>query len=692
MKSLLKKMTLEEKLGQLVQIGPAYFVRDLVAEQYGPAIKLGLNKNQIFTVGSVLGIGSPEEMIAVQKAYLKESRLKIPLVFMADIIHGYRTIFPVPLALASSFNEKLFYQMARISAEEASSSGVHVTFSPMADISRDPRWGRVVECFGEDPFLSYLFAYQMVKGYQTDQLKAENALASCVKHFAGYGASEAGRDYNTVNLSFYDLKQYYLAGYKGAIDAGAKLTMSAFNVLEGVPCSMNEVLLKDILRKELSFKGVVISDYNCVLETIAHGVSKNEYEAAVNCFKAGIDIEMASATYIKELHQAFSSKKLAIKLLDEAVLRVLKLKADLGLFENPYKGANRVKHDEVVFSKDHLDIALNASLESIVLLKNKKDLLPLKNDAKVFLAGPNMDENNFDGPWHWHGSKTREKSLKELLKANSTKIEDADYIIYFGGEKGNESGEARSKSDISFPLKQLNEIKALKKYNKKIILLVASGRPLVLTEVKKEVDSILLVWFLGTMATLAIKKTLFGVSNPSAKLPMSFPRSCGQIPIYYNHLPTGRPTGFTDDEYTSKYIDEKNDPLYPFGYGLSYTKFRFKNIKIKQTEFKTLDKIRISLDVVNEGKYDGYEVIQIYVNQISGQVSRPVKKLKAIKKVFVEKNETKKVDIFLNPKDLFYYNQKGEKVFDYGCYKVFIGNSSSDTKEEFLINFSGDNL
>lgn len=692
MRNLLKKLSTKEKLGQLVQIAPFFYIRDLKDELYGPSVELGLSKDEIFMTGSVLGIGNPEEMIEVQKKYLETSKHKIPLVFMADIIHGYETIFPIPLALAGSFNEDMIKRVAEISATEAQTSGIHVTFSPMGDISREPRWGRIMESFGEDPHLNYVMNYQMVKGYQGTNIKNEGNLAACFKHFAGYGLSEAGRDYNTVDLSEYNLKQYFSQGYLGAINAGAKMAMTSFNLFEGIPATMNNKLINKILREDFRFDGLVISDYNGIRETIVHGISENEKEAAINSFNGGLDIEMVSATYMRELTKLFDDKILDMNELDKKVLKVLEFKKELGLFDNPYKGASRLKHDELVLSKEHLDFALKVSNESIILLKND-NILPLNKSQKVAVLGPNTNERDLNGAWSWHGSRNTNKTLHEAIEEHNllTSLEQADVIIYYGGEHRGESGEAKSKQDINFNKDQLTEIIELKKYNKPIVLVNTSGRPNILTEVIKQTDALLQTWFLGTKGADAIYETLYGINNPSAKLPVTFPLNMGQIPIYYNHLPTGRPKTDNYNEYVSYYIDGSNKPLFPFGYGLSYTNFTYKDIKTNNLTIRNNKPATISVTIKNNTKVAGYEIVQLYIRDMFAKVSRPVKELKAFKKIWFEGLEEKVVSFEVNEEMLKYYDQKLIKRVDEGEFTVFVGTNSTETLELKISYIKGGN-
>lgn len=698
MKDLLERLTLQEKIGQLIQIAPFFYISDVDKNVFGPLLELGISEEEIFMTGSVLGIKDATEMIEVQKKYLEKSRHKIPLIFMADIIHGYQTIFPVPLAMAASFNEELVRKAARVSSIEAQTAGIHVTFSPMADLTRDPRWGRVVEGFGEDPYLNGVLAASMVKGYQHTGIDKKGNLASCVKHFAGYGLSEAGRDYNTVDISRLNLHQYYLSGYKKALDAGARLVMTSFNLIEGIPATTNKYLLRDLLREEYQFDGVVISDYDSLKETIEHGTSKDEKDAALKGIKAGLDIEMATAAYLRNLPTLVKENKVDVKLIDEAVLRVLELKKDLGLFDDPFKGASVLDEKRLVLSEQHQAVALEVALESAVLLKNDHEALPLNKALKIALVGNYASNKDTIGPWSWHGSPKDNASLDEVfsrytahLYVNDTcdikalderEMLNSDVIVVAVGEHRRESGEAHSKTNIRLSFEQESFIKALKRFNKKIILVLFNGRPLDLTPVVNEVDAMLETFFLGTKSSEAILMLLYNEANPSGKLPMSFPRSVGQIPVYYNHLNTGRPFKNDGNEYTSFYLDEKNDPLYSFGYGLSYSKFELSNLIIKNTIFNKGETIQLSIDVKNNSDIDGYEVIQVYIRDLVAEVSRPVKELKAFKKVMVKKHEMLRVYFELDDEAFKYVHPNLCYDSDEGDFIIFVGNSSTSVIDQ----------
>lgn len=687
---LLKSLSLDEKIGQLMMISPHLFIKDSDTEMMGPLKELGILKADIFKSGSVLGIGNAEEMIYVQKTYLEQSRHKIPLIFMADIIHGYETIFPVPLALASSFNDELLQMVARVSALEASTAGIQVTFAPMVDLVRDPRWGRVVESFGEDPYLMQRFAAAQVKGYQGDSVNKEGFIASCVKHFAAYGLAESGKDYNTVDLSRPNLFQNYLSGFKGAIDQGAKLVMTAFNIFEGVPATINEYLLQDVLRGKLNFKGTIISDYASLKETITHGVAPGEYEAAVAGVKAGLNIEMATALYIKNLKTALTKGDIKEFEIDALVMDVLQLKKDCGLFDNPYKGANLLKEQQIVRSKAHLNKALEVAEESIVLLKNE-NLFPIKKNTKIALLGCYANNPLINGPWSWHGSKHQNETLHHIFKDNFDvvymndttnldymKLNEADIILIAAGENEKDSGEAHSKANIKLPYDQEAFIKEIKsKTNKSIGLILFNGRPLDLSNIIDDVDALLECFFPGSMGAQAISNIVSGKINPSAKLTMSFPRSVGQIPIYYNHLPTGRPY-HPAGEYTSFYLDMDAAPLFPFGFGLSYSNFEYTNIKISTNTLTMKDKITLFVDVTNNSNIKGKEIIQLYIHDHFAAVSRPVKQLINFKKVLFEAQETKTIEFDITIEDLKYYDSNLNQRVDAGGFSLMVGPNSND--------------
>jgi beta-glucosidase len=697
-KKVLASLTIDEKIGQLAQLPPFFFIKDLKKEVSGPLAKLSITEEQVFSAGSVLGIGGPEEMKQVQDAYLAKSTHKIPLMFMADVIHGYKTIFPVPLAIASSWNPSLAKLASKVAAAEASSSGIHVTYAPMADLSRDPRWGRVMEGYGEDGLLAYRMAFAMTEGFQGESLLAEDSIAACVKHFAAYGAVEAGREYNTVDISRYALFNYFLKGYQGAIDAGARLVMTSFNTFEGKPATTNEYLLRHVLREFLNFKGVVISDYDSALETIEHRTSLDQRDVANQAIKAGLDIEMASTTYLKHLKQLIQDKVVPLKLLDEAVLRVLELKNDLGLFENPYKSMSVEKEKSLVYSHAHMDAALKVSLESIVLLKNANQTLPLKKGVKIALLGSHHNTGQLLGPWSWHGDRTLTQTIQSAMtpygvyfssavedleqysKEDLRRLKKADVIVLCTGELESMSGEAHSRANPVMFKHQTEFIKQLKAFGIPIVLVLVNGRPIVLTEVVSHVDAIVETYFLGTQSALAITKTLFGENNPSGKLTMSFPRSVGQIPLYYNHLNTGRPFNGDKKSYTSFYLDEDNEPLFPFGFGLSYTQFQYGTINVSSSLFTPKKPLVISLLVKNAGLLDGFETVQLYVSDLKSEVALPVRELKDFKKVWIKKGKVEKVEFTLTVDQLKYVHSNGDLTWDEGEFVIAVGSSSVHLK------------
>ncbi len=693
-KELLKSLTREEKIGQMLQIAPFFFVKHAHVEVAGHLKALNLTKKQIFEAGSVLGIGNGHEMIEVQEVFLKESRHKIPLLFMADIIHGYETIFPVPLGLASSFNPKLAKKVARISALEAATSGIHVTFSPMADLSRDPRWGRVVESFGEDPYLNGQFSSAMVQGYQGDDLKQENNLASCVKHYAAYGKSEAGRDYNTVDLSRLSLHYDHMEGYRKAIEAGARLIMTSFNVVDGIPSTVNKYLLRDVLRDLWHFTGVTITDYDSLHQVIAHGVAEDDLQAALRGIDAGLDIEMASTCYVNYLSELVDQGLVDETLIDDACLRILDLKEELGLFDNPYKHAHPERATQIVRSKEHLDSARKVAHESIVLLENRQ-VLPLKSGTKVALVGPYATNRETNGPWSWHGNNALNANLQEALNhdleiiyINSSEvisdyqtddfnvIEDADVVLYACGETIHESGEAHNRAKIALPRDQENLYHVLKKHAKKIVTIIFAGRPLILNELTSS-DALVYAWFPGSEGAYALSDLLLGRMNPSGKLPMSFPRHEGQIPLYYNHLNTGRPYDPTHrNPFTSYYLDVPNTPLYPFGYGLSYTSFELGSSMLSSNHMSLNETVELKVQIKNTGMMRGQEVVQLYIRDHFAWIARPIKELKAFQKVMLEPGEEVTLTFNIDKTMLGYYTQDGLFVVEPGHFDLMIGTDS----------------
>jgi len=705
-KKIFKNLTLKEKIGQMTQLPPNFFLGRTKVEVSGTQRNLNLVEEQVYTAGSILGIGGADEMIELQKNYLENATHQVPLMFMADVIHGYKTIFPVPIALASSFNLTLAALAARVSAKEAYTAGINVVFSPMCDLTRDPRWGRVVEGFGEDVYLTGEMAKAMVEGYTNNGLLGEGAVAVCIKHFAGYGASEGGRDYNTVDLSRLSLFRDYLPAYKKALDAGADLVMTSFNTLDGVPTTINPFLLKTVLRNMWGSKAVTIADYDALNQVIDHGAAESQIDAAIKGFKAGLDIELASSVYLNHLEKLVNDGYIKEKEIDEVVSRIIEIKIKLGLFENPYVGASEKKNSEIVLCKEHLENAKQAALESVILLENN-GVLPLAKTAKIALIGPYAKSRAVIGPWSWHGHHDLHTSLEEAFKknlvfvSNKTSIEDyskeeleiintADVCILALGEDAALSGEAHSRSDIHLPDNQEDFYYSIRQVASKLVVLVFGGRPLLLAGLKTT-DAMMMCWFLGSSSSEAIHDLLFGFSTPSGKLPISFPRNVGQIPVYYNHFNTGRPyRSNSHNMYLSKYIDVENTPLYPFGYGLSYCKFNYESLKLSVKSITDNDTLEIKVNIKNDSDFDGYEVVQLYIRDYIADVVRPVKELKQFKKLWFRKRETKTIKFELTKNDLVYLDDEGKARLESGKIAVFVGGSSDNClQEDFL--FTGGN-
>lgn len=699
-KKLLSEMTLEEKIGQLTQIRTSYYSNSNTLGT-GTVSKLKISKNQKWMVGSALGKLNADMMSKIQKEYLSNNRLGIPLIFMQDIVHGFKTIFPIPLAISCSWDEDLIEKTARVAAKEGSSSGFQVTFSPMVDVVRDPRWGRVIESFGEDTLLNSLFGAAMVRGYQNDDFMKKDTLISCVKHFAAYGAAEGGRDYNTVDISECRLRNEYFPPYYEAIKAGAKLIMSSFNVLNGVPVTSNTWLLREVLRKEWKYEGVVISDWGAVKELIPHGVAENSMDAAILALKAGIDIEMATTAYFEALPELCKDKNIE-ELLNDAVERILLLKNECGLFEDPFRGISPEKEKQTLLCNEFREIAREAASKSMVLLKNSH-LMPLDSNKSIALIGPYANNPSILGPWSLDGELNDVITIEQGLKNKNSKLQvvestsfcdipkvrineiiektqDAEVIVLALGEEEEKCGEAGSVSNIALPEAQIELLNSMQKLNKPIIVLLFNGRPLDLTNIIEKADAVLECWFPGTEGGNAIADVIYGDYNPSGRLTMSFPRAVGQIPVYYNSLATGRPKELLKNEkrYKSQYLDIPNEALFPFGFGLGYSQFRYDNFKISKNEFSRKETVICSINVTNNGEYTGKETVQLYMRDMVADISRPMKQLIRYKQITIDPNETKTVEFHISENDLCYWNSDNQYKSDEGLFEFTLGKDSSD--------------
>ncbi|MGD6871137.1 beta-glucosidase BglX [Sutcliffiella horikoshii] len=714
MESLLEQMTLEEKIAQLMQLA-TFFYKGAAGdgEITGPLEDMGISNDVVRNSGSVLGASGAWEVANIQLEHLAENRLGIPLLMMADIVHGFKTIFPVPLAIGCSWDTELAEKSAEIAAKEASVSGVHVTFAPMVDLVRDPRWGRVMESTGEDPYLNSVFAKAFVRGFQGEDLTNDtHRVAACVKHFAAYGAPEGGRDYNTVNMSERQLRESYLPAYKAALDEGCEMVMTAFNTVDGIPASGNKKLMRDLLREEWGFDGVMISDWGAVKELIPHGVAEDEREAALKGLEAGVDIEMMTACYAKNLKDLVESGELSEALVDESVLRILNLKNKLGLFENPYRGTSEELEKEVIMSAEHRHVAKELAIKSSVLLKNDQ-VLPLNKKQKIALIGPFAQNGDVLGPWSWQGSKEAAVQLYDgllaktseanLLVAQGSDIEaitdeqlteavetakGADVIILALGEASEMSGEGGCRADIRLPEAQLRLVAKIRELGKPVVTVLFNGRPLDLHGVIAESDALLEAWYPGTEAGSAIADLLFGDANPSGRLTMSFPYSVGQVPVYYNCFNTGRPQGENKQErYVTHYLDIPNEPLLPFGYGLSYTTFDYSDVSLSADSLTEDSSIDVTVNVTNTGERAGEETVQFYIRDLSGEIVRPLKELKGYEKVWLEPGETKQVTFTITEEQLRYYHSDLSFQSDKGKFHAMIGpNSNELTIKEFVLN------
>jgi len=720
--ALMKKMTLEEKIGQLNLPGSG----DIVTGQAGNS-DIG-KKIKEGKVGGLFNIKSVEKIKAVQKVAVEESRLKIPMLFGMDVIHGYETVFPIPLGLSCTWDMNLIERSARIAATEASADGINWTFSPMVDIARDPRWGRIAEGSGEDAYLGSQIAKAMVKGYQGNDYSKGKTILSCVKHYAMYGAAEAGRDYNTTDMSRVRMFNEYLPPYKAAVEAGAASMMASFNEVDGIPATANKFLMTDVLRKQWGFKGFVVTDYTGINEMIEHGLGDLQTVSA-KALNAGIDMDMVGEGFLTTLTKSLKEGKVTQAQIDLACRRILEAKYKLGLFEDPYRYCNEQRAKTEVFTQSNRNEARAIAAQSFVLLKNANNVLPLKKSGTIALIGPLADsKENMPGTWSvaakfsnsisvLNGLKDVVGDKAKILYAKGANIDadpafeeratmfgkslgrdnrpadiimkealdianQSDVIVAALGESAEMSGESSSRSDIQIPEVQKDLLKALLKTGKPVILVLFTGRPLVIKWENENVPAILNVWFGGSEAGHAIADVLFGDVNPSGKLSTTFPQNVGQVPIYYNHKNTGRPLadGKWFQKFRSNYLDVSNDPVYPFGFGLSYTNFNYSDVTVSSASLKGNQTLNASVTVTNTGKYDGKETVQLYIRDMVGSITRPVKELKGFQKIELKAGESKTVSFKITPEDLKFYNSDIKYDWEAGDFQILIGGNSRDVK------------
>lgn len=716
---LMGKMTLDEKVGQLnLEVTGAPTTGSVVNQGIEGKIKTG-------QIGGMFGIWGADKIRAIQDIAVKNSRLHIPLIFGLDVIHGHETIFPIPLGISATWDMALIEQSARIAAKEATAEGLNWVFSPMVDIARDPRWGRISEGSGEDPWYGSQVAKAMIHGYQQNNMKNPDAVMACVKHFALYGGAEAGREYNTVDMSLQKMYQDYLPPYKAALDAGAGSFMSSFNTINGMPATANKWLLTDLLRKQWGFKGFVVSDYTAVNELTNHGLGDLQMVSALS-LKAGLDMDMVGEGFLTTLKKSLQEGKITQQEIDQACRRILEAKYKLGLFDNPYKSITETREQQDVLTADNRAFAKTIAEHSFVLLKNQRETLPLKKSGTIALVGP-LANNHSEmlGTWVIAGDPKKSVSVMDGIKKlvgnninvlyaqgsnftedsllsvrafalNGGQVKDprspqamideavetakkADVVVAVVGESANMSGESSSRSDIDIPESQKDLLKALAKTGKPLVIVLFNGRPLTLTWEDAHANAILDAWAPGTEAGNAIAGVLFGDYNPAGKLTATFPRSVGQIPIYYNHKNTGRPYKAGDGaKFKSDYLDISNDPLYPFGYGLSYTTFSYSDVKVNKTELKGNETLKATVTVTNTGKLAGEEVVQLYISDPVASISRSVKELKNYQKIMLQPGESKEVSFNITTDELKFYNNELVYNWEPGQFIIQIGTNSSN--------------
>lgn len=703
---LLAKMTLEEKVGQMVQYSGFEYATG-PQQSNSAAVLEEIKKGK---VGSMLNVAGSEETRAFQKLAM-QSRLKIPLLFGQDVIHGYRTTFPVNLGQAASWDLGMIEKSERIAATEAAAYGIHWTFAPMVDIARDPRWGRVMEGSGEDTYLGTKIGLARIKGFQGRGLGSLDAVMACAKHFAAYGAAVGGRDYNSVDMSLRQLNETYLPPFKAAAEAGVATFMNSFNDINGIPATANQYIQRDLLKGKWNYKGFVVSDWGSIGEMIPHGYARDANEAAEKAIQGGSDMDMESRVYMAQLPKLVKEGKVDAKLVDDATGRILTKKFEMGLFDDPYRFSNEKRQKEQTDNQENRKFGREFGSKSIVLLKNQGNILPLSKTVKtVALIGPFAKETVANhGFWsiafkddnqrivsQFDGIKNQLDKNSTLIYAKGCNVDDqdksqfseavetakkADVVIMTLGEGHAMSGEAKSRSNIGFTGVQEDLLKEIAKTGKPIILMVNAGRPLIFNWASDNIPAIMYTWWLGTEAGNSIADVLFGTVNPGGKLPMSFPRTEGQIPVYYNHFNTGRPAkNNTDRNYVSAYIDLDNDPKYPFGYGLSYTDFKYSDMILSSVNLTGNQTLNISVTVSNTGKYDGEEVVQLYIRDLFGKVVRPVKELKGFQKIFIKKGESKKVDFKLTPEELKFFDEDLNFDWESGEFDIMIGTNSQNVQ------------
>ena len=702
---LISSMSLEEKLGEMTQLAPFFFGVDESMDLTGPMAELGLQEEDIKYIGSTLNSFGAEKNIAMQKKHMAEQPHGIPLLFMADVIHGFRTIFPIPLAMGCSFQPAACEKAAEVAAKESTAAGIQLTFAPMADLVRDPRWGRVMESPGEDPYLNARMTEAAVKGFQGEDPREKGRMAACVKHFAGYGAAEGGRDYNTVDLSDGILREFYLPAYHAGIDAGAKMVMTSFNIMNRIPAGASKLLFDQILRKEWGFTGTVISDFAAANETIIHGYAKDGAEAAQRYIQAGCDIEMMSSHYIHHGKELLEQGKLSMEEIDRSVRHILTLKEELGLFENPFKDADPEAEKALALCDEHRAAARDVARKSVVLLKNE-GVLPLdskKKGLKIGLAGPFATSRNVLGGWAGTGShvSTLEMGMQEMfpdaelvtamteelgaMQEGIFDVEDrveeackalrnCDVILAAVGENPMDTGEAASRTCLRLSPNQEKLLYELHKLGKPVVMILFSGRPLEIRPVLPYADAVVQAWFLGTEAGTALADILSGAYNPSGRLSISFPQTVGQIPVYYNHYRTGRPLGSAEGRYVSRYLDCPNEPLFPFGYGLSYARYQYSGFQVAVDQ----DGILAKVTVENISNTAGVETVQCYTHDLAGSVVRPVMELKDFRQVALAPHEKQEVTFRITREMLRFPNDRSEFVFEPGEFEVMVGHSSSE--------------